>query len=582
MSSIKANLAGKDTFISTAQKNASNSRSYRSNYISIKDIENASLFVSSNNSDFESGISSSNAFEVDKIYPYFDNKYALVTLAYDGSKSKFNNPKSENIRRLNCGIIKVNLETNETNCLVPGLIPINLIENTLTSNIGDMWPVLQFGSSNKIYFKTVWTIDFSPPAGLSCSKYCLYKFDLKTDKIEKLGNKDYEYGKFMALRNDQLVFTRIEMTPSGDWVEGQKSQLQLMDIDGEVIELTKSEFDYPDGYSADDHTTVMHASPSVNNIEFTRYKDKAKRITYLSVPKHIRSLMKSTTGDVYGISQQDGFYQILPKTKQIIDSPNYVKTDWEKSSYCNETATCRVYYILINDIVVYTHIDTSNSKNALILKATRMSDNTTISLIKPSSNCSSHCFLKDDYNFYFDGNDVGDYTRWHKHNNILYADVIDLSTNNKQTLVFDFDKIDFSSDNVYSLYDTNGVLDNKEIKDIVGLTEIDDSETKPVASFDNVSANLSTLSIIFTKLMDKSVVENKLSIVDNSSNTPIGYMPVWINKKLHLVIDQDNGTVFDDQADPLNTGAYQITLDATASDVYGNTIGITNVWEVSL
>ena len=42
--------------------------------------------------------------------------------------------------------------------------------------------------------------------------------------------------------------------------------------------------------------------------------------------------------------------------------------------------------------------------------------------------------------------------------------------------------------------------------------------------------------------MNYSDVESKVSIIDNSSSSAIGFMPVWNNKTLHLVVDTDNGT----------------------------------------
>ena len=43
---------------------------------------------------------------------------------------------------------------------------------------------------------------------------------------------------------------------------------------------------------------------------------------------------------------------------------------------------------------------------------------------------------------------------------------------------------------------------------------------------------------------------------------------------LHLVIDTDNGTVFDDNASPLTSGTtYKVTLSGSATDSDGNALG---------
>ena len=74
--------------------------------------------------------------------------------------------------------------------------------------------------------------------------------------------------------------------------------------------------------------------------------------------------------------------------------------------------------------------------------------------------------------------------------------------------------------------------------------------------------------------MNYSDVESKVSIVDNSTNNTVGFMPLWNNKTLHLVIDTDSGTVFDDNANPLTSGTtYKVTLSGSAKDSDGNTLG---------
>ncbi len=51
-------------------------------------------------------------------------------------------------------------------------------------------------------------------------------------------------------------------------------------------------------------------------------------------------------------------------------------------------------------------------------------------------------------------------------------------------------------------------------------------------------------------------------------------LPLWNNKTLHLVIDTDNGTVFDYNEDSMTSGTtYKVTLLGTAKDTDGNTLG---------
>ena len=74
--------------------------------------------------------------------------------------------------------------------------------------------------------------------------------------------------------------------------------------------------------------------------------------------------------------------------------------------------------------------------------------------------------------------------------------------------------------------------------------------------------------------MNYSDVESKVSIIDNSSSSAIGFMPVWNNKTLHLVIDTDNGTSSTVESNPLTSGnTYKITILGTSKDSFGNSLG---------
>ena len=74
--------------------------------------------------------------------------------------------------------------------------------------------------------------------------------------------------------------------------------------------------------------------------------------------------------------------------------------------------------------------------------------------------------------------------------------------------------------------------------------------------------------------MNYSDVESKVSIIDNSSSSAIGFMPVWNNKTLHLVVDTDNGTSSTVESNPLTSGTtYKINLLGTAEDSDGNALG---------
>jgi hypothetical protein len=117
-------------------------------------------------------------------------------------------------------------------------------------------------------------------------------------------------------------------------------------------------------------------------------------------------------------------------------------------------------------------------------------------------------------------------------------------------------------------------MNNKSAKDISGLNVINSNATTPTAQIKHEDNDTISVRIEFNNKMNYSDVESKVSIIDNSSNSGIGFMPIWNDKTLHLVVDTDNGTVFDYNADPLTSGTtYKVTLLGTSKDYDGNALG---------
>ena len=108
--------------------------------------------------------------------------------------------------------------------------------------------------------------------------------------------------------------------------------------------------------------------------------------------------------------------------------------------------------MLINDVIVYTNLDNSSGKRALNLKATRVTDNKTISLVTPDNTCSNYCYTRNDYDYVYGSSGVyeSEYSRWNVVGKKLYIEVIDLIDDSEKTLVFDFDKIDFTKNDFIS------------------------------------------------------------------------------------------------------------------------------------
>jgi hypothetical protein len=150
------------------------------------------------------------------------------------------------------------------------------------------------------------------------------------------------------------------------------------------------------------------------------------------------------------------------------------------------------------------------------------------------------------------------------------------SATNKYASPAQLDKVDFNgSSNQYNLMnDLDDYMNNKSAKDISGLNVINSNATTPTAQIKHEDNDTISVRIEFNNKMNYSDVESKVSIIDNSSNSGVGFMPIWNNKTLHLVVDTDNGTSSTVESNPLTSGTtYKVSLLGTAKDSDGNTLG---------
>ena len=436
------------------------------------------------------------------------------------------------------------------------------------------------------------TISFKQTTDLKCSSkiansatgnQCLYKYNPVNKTTVKL-NEGNDYSQFVLLNNNHVVF---KSTPSKVYAALllHNNNDELTTIASTTIPVSEANCCSIDPYHfiGGDYISVLHQGGKIHERDIftiTRYENSKIRKTYINTGMMNLTYFKSNFGKLYFQNGQEGLYQVLPSIKKVIDTPDYVKSDWSTSEYCGSGSVCGVNYMLINDVIVYTNLDNSSGKRALNLKATRINDNKTISLVSPDNTCSNNCYTRNNYDYVYGrnddaGNSEGEYTRWNVVGEKLYVEVIDLIDDSEKTLVFDFDKIDFTKNNVYEVLDTNGDLDTKEIKDISGLQQtVTANNPTPTATFIHEDNNTISVQAQFNNSMDYADVESKISIIDNATQQAFGFMPVWINKTLHLVADEDNGTVFDNQSNPFLTGhTYKITILGTAKDSDGNTLG---------
>ena len=590
LTDINANLTNKSLFITTSNKSTSSSEFNKSNSTynritnkSDSQKEKTSLFVLSSDSNWDSGIISDYKLEIDQLITYSNNQYAIATLSY-GTHLNYDSEYNQNIRDINCGILNIKISNNTLSCLANGIIIPNVYDRVIYGYAGKKNETILIGSNDELFFSNIPDeTTFNQSADFKCasSTSCLYKYNPVKKSTVKL-DEGNDYAQFKLLNNNNVIF---KSKPSKVY-----AGLLLYDETDKIVTLSTKTI--PDS-EANCCSIDPFSSPEVgsnisvfdqgisNVMTISRYNNSKIKKTYIHVGIEILTFLKSESGKLYFQNGHQGLYQALPSIKKVIETPDYVAPNWDSNEYCGGgMSVCGINYMLIDDIVVYTNLDISSGKRSLDLKAKRLTDNKTISLVKPDSNCLNNCFTRNNYDYVYGGraedagNSEHEYTRWNLVDKTLYIEVIDLINNSEKTLVFDFNSIDFSKDNVFEILNKSSILEKKGIKEISGLQTTSINSPNPTANITHEDNNTLSVQIGFNNIMDYFDVESKITIIDNSTQQAFGFMPVWINKTLHLVADQDNGTVLDNQTNPFLTGTtYKVTLLGSAKDSDGNTLG---------
>ena len=217
LSNIKANLAGKSLFISTANKSTysttnKSSSTNRSQYKSDSQLENTSLFTLSTDSQLDYGILSDYKLEIDELIPYSNNEYAIATLSY-GTYLDYGSEYNQNIRDLNCGILNIEISKISVSCLAEGIVIPNIYHRVLYGYAGKTNDAVIIGKNDELFFSSMPDDSFKQTTDLKCSSggnQCLYKYNPVNKTTIKL-NEGNDYSQFVLLNNNHVVF---KSTPS--------------------------------------------------------------------------------------------------------------------------------------------------------------------------------------------------------------------------------------------------------------------------------------------------------------------------------------------------------------------------------
>jgi len=540
---IQTNFNNKTDFIVGEKQSTNSGRNLRSPLRSSTSSEN--LIVKDNDSDLDYGLISDYNILVSDVIISRSNEYAFILLDLD-----------YNLRNsLNCTILKVTISTNEIQCLEDGLASQSSENNRLQTNNYYTLPVFQEGANNIFTFKTGSSGDFNPKADLACDKYCIYTHDLNSGITTRLSPKNLDGERFAALGDGNIVWagrgTGLLLTYSS----GSTTVLDQNNSGGFNIDFQSGEY----------KSAFYGSDSSSNAFVVTRVINGSVRKTYLpsvGQPNELKIIVvKGDDGNIYGQSPY-GLYSVLPYKKNILIPYDESWKEKRKNLICGQP--CGTFFLASGGYIYYNAYVETSGKDSYELRVYNISDNQTVKVLKPNSDCTEDCY-----------GIIDEVYRWFVSNNSIYITLKNLNTNKKELIKIN-DNISFSQEG--GQFTTSTDLKNFDndfsVLSISGLNTGYSKNLSPTSVISNFSGDNYSIQIKFNKVMDYEDTESKIKIVDNSSNNSIGFMPLWNQTTLHLVIDTDNGTVFDDNASPLTSGTtYKVTLSGSAKDSDGNTLG---------
>ena len=534
---IQTNFNNKTDFIVGEKQSTNSGRNLRSPLRSSTSSEN--LIVKDNDSDLDYGLISDYNILVSDVIISRSNEYAFILLDLD-----------YNLRNsLNCTILKVTISTNEIQCLEDGLAIQSSENNRLQTNNYYTLPVFQEGANNIFTFKTGSSGDFNPKADLACDKYCIYTHDLNSGITTRLSPKNLDGERFAALGDGNIVWA------------GRGTGLLLTYSSGSTTVLDQNNSGGFNGdFAAGEYKSAFYGSESTSNaFVVTRVINGSVRKTYL--PSVGIIVIKGDDGNIYGQSAY-GLYSVLPYKKNILIPYDESWKEKRKNLICGQP--CGTFFLASGGKIYYNAYVETSGKDSYELRVYNISDNQTVKVLKPNSDCTEDCY-----------GIIDEVYRWFVSNNSIYITLKNLNTNKKELIKIN-DNISSSQEGgqFTTSTDLKNFNNNFSVLSISGLNTGYSKNLSPTSVISNFSGDNYSIQIKFNKVMDYEDTELKIKIVDNSSNNSIGFMPLWNHTTLHLVIDTDNGTVFDDNASPLTSGTtYKVTLSGSAKDSDGNTLG---------
>lgn len=430
------------------------------------------------------------------------------------------------IAKNNCALLKIRISDNKTTKVAEGLLVTDMTDYYMQTISGDQKP-LQFDDNGNLYFvgsefsvdsdSGYYWIDQTSWNGRA------YKVDNETGDVTVLTQDNQWIEYFIALGTGELVYQSYNHNSYGSglymWQNGQTIDL---DTDNWGVNF----------FTKDTNNTVIWGGWNSNGIRFAKplatggTENALLNTSNFASYSQARRIVVADDGRLYGVFEDwDGantvlkVFQVLPyerTEKATITLPD--STDWW--SWMGKTT------IQISKGYLY-YVDTATvpnygTKNIIQMVKLDTGDQTT---------------LIENYNARFE------IYNWKLSNDILYFSAQDKQTSTVVKAEIDIQKLHAGSSEseyltVQTVASASGAV--SEIVDIeIVRPKEPNNDTGGVTSvheFHYNQKNLYSVSIDFTKYMNKESVENNISFIDGAS-TPVPALKVWIYKTLHLIPD---------------------------------------------
>lgn len=522
-----------------------------------------------------------------------EGEYVYLALDTGWGEGWDGNDYSQFIARANCAFFKVNLADNTSECVKEAVFVQNMDQDYMQRISGNQKPI-QFDDDGNLFFTATeferevdcwehcWWEPDEQGGHEVCETQCnywipwaewnprIYRVTKDTGEITALTQDNQSIDYFLVLPTGEVAYHSFER-------HGGTNDKLWMWQEGTTIDLSSSAMGNwgVDFFTIDTKNAVMWGEWNTKGVWFARPRatvgvEKAVLDTNLfggnihgdSKPRRV---IVADDGRLYGLFEshlwdhenQVGYtvlsvYQVLPydgvPKLELTLSDNWFWWDWMRKTPF-QVSKGYLYYVDVIDPGDY--LGTRD-----VIKMVYLPDRTTSQILDT-------------------GDARYDIYNWRLSGDILYFSALDKSTTTVVSGEIDTLKVRDGRpvEEFLTIRETASAMGAvSQIRDIEILTpqqpDTDTGHAPAVQEFHTSGENLYSVSMDFTKYMNKQSVEDNLTFVDGASNA-IESMKVWIYKSLHLIPDLD-GLGDSSTTTPLAfETAYTTTLGDDTKDAYG-------------